>query len=569
MIQRLEGSGDKEEADSSLFSELPCGICRLALDQDFTILEANHFYYGIYGYTKQEAQRAGFTCSRFVLPPHEFNRLYNKAGVKLAEGQSCCEIEYQGIHKKTGFIWLMARCVWNGERPGEIRCVVLEIGWRRQLQEELRISLEETRLAFKLSGKLICTYDIETGVLNQSKECAEMFGLPQKLSEMPESLIRKGGIAPECAQTYRRFYRNMRQGIPSGHMVVKRRKRSGGFCWYEADYALVFGRNGKPKKGIIACRDISEQYEKEQAYRKWSQYLSSQKEQCVGSYEYNLTQNCLENCTGVKDPAVEQKSYTEAGVHVAERMIVEEDRDKFYHFYDRERMLLRFYEKKRSLFLEYRVKNTAGSCRWIRADVLMTADPYTGDVKMFLTLRDINAEKKKELALLHKVETDQMTGVLNRCTFIERVSEQLERRDDSVRHALILLDIDHFKELNDNYGHQFGDLVLIDTAALLKKNIRKNDLCGRLGGDEFILFLNSVTGEKEAERRIMRLCHALNRQYRGAIKVSSSLGAAFYPRDGMEFQKLYRNADLALYEAKKAGRSRYAVYAENTGNIDS
>ena len=164
-----------------------------------------------------------------------------------------------------------------------------------------------------------------------------------------------------------------------------------------------------------------------------------------------------------------------------------------------------------------------------------------------------------------------LTGALNRITFHEKVREVLRRDDFYGQHALLILDIDHFKGINDSLGHQFGDQVLGDSAAILKRELRKDDLCGRIGGDEFMVFLNDVPSEKELEPRIAQICKSLTRCYEGYGTVSCSMGITFYPKDGIWFEELYQKADLALYEAKHSGRSCYKFYRmpfeQNSQNV--
>ena len=140
------------------------------------------------------------------------------------------------------------------------------------------------------------------------------------------------------------------------------------------------------------------------------------------------------------------------------------------------------------------------------------------------------------------------------------MNDCLKMQDYVIRHAFLLLDIDEFKQQNDTYGHQFGDQVIRDTAELLKSSLRKHDICGRLGGDEFMVFLNGVSSQERVLPRIQQLCEKLHREYAKKGSVSCSIGVAVYPEDGRDFKTLYHNADIALYEAKRAGRSNYKLF---------
>lgn len=128
---------------------------------------------------------------------------------------------------------------------------------------------------------------------------------------------------------------------------------------------------------------------------------------------------------------------------------------------------------------------------------------------------------------------------------------------------LLMVDLDHFKEINDTYGHATGDLVLKKAAQVLRGVFRETDIVGRVGGDEFMVFLKNV-GNPEVVQRLMS---TLNSRIRAVTvddlpeeTLSCSIGAAFYPRHGKDFTLLYENADRALYEAKRAGRNGHAVF---------
>lgn len=159
-----------------------------------------------------------------------------------------------------------------------------------------------------------------------------------------------------------------------------------------------------------------------------------------------------------------------------------------------------------------------------------------------------------------KIDLDEMTGVLKRETFIRKVSDILAMDDFIICHAFILVDIDEFKQINDTYGHQFGDQVIRDLTWSIKESLRKKDLCGRLGGDEFLIFLNNIPRKEKLLPRLDNLCTALRKDYPGKHTVTCSMGVTFYPYDGITFQELYQNADLALYETKGAGRSDYRIF---------
>lgn len=223
---------------------------------------------------------------------------------------------------------------------------------------------------------------------------------------------------------------------------------------------------------------------------------------------------------------------------------------------------MRYYSGQTDGTIDYLRKREDGSLYWVRATIQLIGDPYNNDVRLFMMTLNIDEEKTESLRLQHKMECDGMTDILNRDTFMTRVTEILEKSSPDMRHALIMLDIDQFKLHNDSYGHQFGDYVIRETAQILKRFLRKNDSCGRIGGDEFMVFLNDIKSEQDIIPRIAELCSLLKREYPEKGEVSCSLGVVFYPRNGTTLKELYRNADIALYDVKRAGRCDYKIYGD-------
>ena len=173
---------------------------------------------------------------------------------------------------------------------------------------------------------------------------------------------------------------------------------------------------------------------------------------------------------------------------------------------------------------------------------------------------EIAARKKAEEALERLARTDALTGVANRL----RATESLERLLRLARRrgewlSLALLDLDHFKQVNDRYGHEVGDEVLQGVAALLASSFRADDVVGRWGGEEFIVGMYDGTKLRLARALEQILVRLRQRQFLARdgsqFHVTYSAGVAQFPEDGTDVQELYRAADAALYGAKDAGRA--------------
>lgn len=180
---------------------------------------------------------------------------------------------------------------------------------------------------------------------------------------------------------------------------------------------------------------------------------------------------------------------------------------------------------------------------------------------LLLTMQRLNARDRRRL--MQKAEEDPLTGLLNKESTARSITDWLNEERCKGFQVLLMVDLDHFKEINDTYGHATGDLVLKKAAQVLRGVFRETDIVGRVGGDEFMVFLKNV-GNPEVVQRLMS---TLNSRIRSVTvddlpeeTLSCSIGAAFYPRHGKDFTLLYENADRALYEAKRAGRNGHAVF---------
>lgn len=158
----------------------------------------------------------------------------------------------------------------------------------------------------------------------------------------------------------------------------------------------------------------------------------------------------------------------------------------------------------------------------------------------------------------HLAQTDPLTQVYNHRAIKEMIESML--CDETIKcGALFFLDLDDFKLVNDRFGHSQGDDTLRGIANMLRSSVRVTDLVGRVGGDEFVLFLPGITGNEDIARYAERLC-GLQPQRDQQSPISVSVGIARYPEDGRDYSTLSRRADLALYRAKRAGKRRYAFY---------
>lgn len=186
----------------------------------------------------------------------------------------------------------------------------------------------------------------------------------------------------------------------------------------------------------------------------------------------------------------------------------------------------------------------------------------------FLSFRIANPVNRIVNNLDTKAHLDLLTGILNKRSFEEFTENTVKQLPETQHHALILLDVDNFKGVNDTLGHAYGDKVLAGIGKILRETFNENDFVGRLGGDEFCVFLsiplpNQNDYIKLIESKCSQLCQTFHNNYTGDdnnYKISASIGVAVFPEHGESFSKLYECADKALYESKHKGKDTYTIF---------
>lgn len=189
-------------------------------------------------------------------------------------------------------------------------------------------------------------------------------------------------------------------------------------------------------------------------------------------------------------------------------------------------------------------------------------------VRMCGTRQDITADKEAHLQLEHLALHDQLTGIANRTLFYQQLTEALAA--DNCQLAMMFIDLDGFKQVNDEHGHHNGDALLIQVAQRLRRSIRHSDLVARMGGDEFSAILYHVQQEDAAavvaEHILQQLSHPFELEEGLTVQISCSVGVALYPQDARDANALVQKADDAMYVAKESGKNRCVFTTHATQN---
>jgi diguanylate cyclase (GGDEF)-like protein/PAS domain S-box-containing protein len=217
-----------------------------------------------------------------------------------------------------------------------------------------------------------------------------------------------------------------------------------------------------------------------------------------------------------------------------------------------------------ALAVEYRILNRRGEEFWIENRLWLRRND-AGEVTHYQgVVLDITARKNAEASIKKLAYYDALTGLPNRSLFMNRLQQALAqaKRDERLM-ALLFIDLDKFKEVNDQYGHAFGDKLLNAVGLRLASCIRQNDTLARFGGDEFIMLLPGLSDTSAVKMVAEKILAIMAEPFcidQRRFDVSSSIGIALYPQDGEDTDLLLKRADVAMYVAKDMGRNGFCFF---------
>jgi len=214
---------------------------------------------------------------------------------------------------------------------------------------------------------------------------------------------------------------------------------------------------------------------------------------------------------------------------------------------------------------EHRIQCKDGTWKWILTrGMVISRDAQGKPLRMIGTHTDISERKKTQALIWQQANFDALTNLPNRRMLHDRLEQDLKKtRREGQKLALLFIDLDHFKEVNDTLGHHQGDNLLVEASARIRQCVRGTDTVARMGGDEFTVVLPSLHDTERLDGIVQSLLTELSKPFmldEEQAYISASIGITVCPDDGVDIDELLKNADQALYQAKGAGRNRFSYF---------
>ena len=437
-----------------------------------------------------------------------------------------------------------------------------------EVQRQLKISQERYEIALQQARTALWEYDIKEHTIqridNVRGQFSEIFPNEGVIEGVPDALIAQGILFEDSIREIKVMYNKLKEGYKKVSGQLHMRNRNGEERWVEIRCTTIFDEAGRAIKAIGISKDISEQKRLESSYQNERKLQEIMNAGFLSVFEVNITQNRMILID--KEAAAKLSSPPEEGVYdeilqAALSKIHPDFQKKVYEKMNCRALHLAYMRGIHTCNVEYRLKRK-GCYHWINASIQLLKKDSSADIFARVFLKDIQAQKEKEEKLQKEVHIDALTGAYNRKGIITHIEELLRQNPEAIS-ACVSLDIDNFKEVNDTFGHLYGDAVLSETAKKIQKLCRSDTLIGRLGGDEFVAFFPRLQSEEVLMHAAERLQTALVNTYTSGshmVKTSVSMGISFYPRHGTTFTELYDKADIAMYHCKRNGKNGWTVY---------
>lgn len=421
----------------------------------------------------------------------------------------------------------------------------------------LRETKDLYRTVLQTSPDGICTIDSQGKLTFASQRILEIFGY-EHLDEMLGQVVQQF-IDPADHPALAANIERIHHGAAPRNNQYRMLRRDGTAFYGESASSCLYDAAGKISGLVTIIRDISERKRAEEALKASQQHMEALVTTTpVGVFEARADGACV---------FVNERWQEMAGRSFAEAL--NDGWLQAIHPDDRETVRSAWQEAirhKHSLQLEFRFLRDTGASVWGLAQTSPVFDS-DGQLLSFIgSITDISEHKAAEAKIELLAHHDALTGLPNRLLLNDRVEQAIvhaERQNGKV--ALLFLDLDNFKTINDSLGHPVGDLLLQQVAHRLHGCVRESDTISRQGGDEFVIVLSDLENSETISALASKILQQLLSPFtvdQHELSTSISIGIAVYPDDGLDFNTLLQKADTAMYQAKEGGRNTYRFFNE-------
>ncbi|MDQ3027940.1 MAG: EAL domain-containing protein [Pseudomonadota bacterium] len=436
--------------------------------------------------------------------------------------------------------------------------VIVDITQRKQLEANTRESHERLRAVIHAAPMAIIARDIGTVIRMWNPAAERMFGWTEE-----EVLNTQTSLVPDSLLE---MTTKLRQRAEAGETIViedtQRVRRDGHVLDVTLSIAPIHDADGEVRGTMVTIADISRRKQAERALRESESHLRLAMEAAqMGMWYWECETDRFHYSDGLPvlfgmAPDAPPVPYGDMKARLHP-----EDRELF------DATVRHAVKQGGDLQMDYRVVWPDGTVHWVanRAQVHRGADGRA--VRMVGVAMDISDRKTAEQRVAHMAHHDALTGLPNRVLLRDRIGQAIaQAHRNTTQLAVLFIDLDRFKTINDSLGHQLGDRLLQSVASRILVCVREGDTVSRVGGDEFVIVIPELESSADASvvaAKILEVLAASFHLHGNDLHVAASIGISLYPGDGGDAETLMRNADTAMYHAKDSGRANFQFFTQH------
>ena len=563
------------EADSSVFfylgqsfmrlEDAPCAAYFVRNNPDFTIVCGNTKFFELICCTPQELRNKYGNRLAALMDADSLKGLPDLVE-RQTSGQSGFLYVEQRVHKMDGSdIWLhtSATCIQH-ENETVFCCFSFDFTAYKECQQRLNsiesiVDFVTQRIKYEMF-----IYDTYTGsaqVYTSQSLLRELF--PSSDIQYPnftQTILEHGIVAAESTGVFLEMFDGLKNHETRTACEVRLRYSSGEYMWslLSLEYFTLRGVEGRYAIGIL--EDITQQKEALMNFLSETQFFQALLSEKDAYAQLDVTENRILRCGGIWDlynEIIYKITYAELITQFINKVVHPDDRRHYLELMQCDNLISSLENGADKLGCEFRRIVEQNKMVWMSITIHLFRDSTTQHVLGLFYLKNIDAEKKRQLSMLHSASRDRLTNIYSQQMAEASIQAYLQQARADEICVLMLLDVDDFRNINSQYGHQLGDSLLLTLTGILSRAFRKNDIIGRFGGDEFILFIKNVGSMERMQKRLTSLYEMIRHEqdppFTCSVGVAPVVGHTTY-------ELLCQHAEAALLAAKSAGKDCFVFF---------
>lgn len=539
---------------------IPGGMLKIACDGSLSVLYANRNIFRLSGYTRKEYQTLFDGSVLGILLPEDASNLKEQF-INACKNKEPVDGELRIRHKNGSLRWVSYYGNYFGMQGGfpVYLCIVLDINSHkldsiqklqsRRMLEHITATVQCGIVQYALlpEKKLIFANDAFYSLTGYTKD--EFRSVDPKI------------IFPQHKEGDENWELNRLRSGTAAEVRYRIIKKDGSAAWLQMNAALIKNAEGEETVQAVFT-DVTKMHnmqEELQLEKERYEIILSSTDSIIFRYDINRDFMQIFSSEPAPENSVTRRiEYPNYLKFLKTSTLVHPD--------DLEK-LMPIYEGNPFTSLEARFEKPGfpqEEYYWFLLQGAVLNDDKGKPLEVVGVMREIDEQKKAEARLMVKAQQDSLTKLYNKASVQALIEKRLSESESGENHAMMIIDIDDFKSINDSLGHWLGDTVLTDISSRLKKLFRSSDIVGRIGGDEFAVFLSDIHSVNVVKEKAEAVCNIFRNTYIGedsGCKISGSIGVALYPQHGKTYSQLFKSADRALYNAKRKGKDCYRFYS--------